>query len=66
MDKTVLERLKKEIENLQPNADVEEVGVVRTVGDGIVEIEGLDAAQMTEMVVFDESSISDVAGAIPA
>lgn len=60
MDKTVLERLKKEIENLAPQKDVEEVGVVRKVGDGIVEIEGLTSAQMAEMVIFDESTTNSV------
>lgn len=60
MDKTVLERLKKEVESLSPKSDVEEVGVVRKVGDGIVEIEGLHSAQMAEMLIFDESSVASV------
>ncbi|MEK7613948.1 MAG: F0F1 ATP synthase subunit alpha [Patescibacteria group bacterium] len=64
MDKTILERLKKEIETLQPKAEREEVGVVRKVGDGIVEIEGLFGAQMAEMIVFDESSVSTVKDAL--
>lgn len=64
MDNTVLARLKKEIDALEPPTDVEEVGVVRKVGDGIVEIEGLESAQMAEMVTFDESSVTTVAGAL--
>lgn len=63
-DKTVIERLKREIEGLTPNASVEEVGVVRTVGDGIAEIEGLSGAAMAEMVLFDESSSASVKDAL--
>jgi len=63
-DKTVIERLKKEIEGLVPNESVEEVGVVRTVGDGIAEIEGLSGAAMAEMVLFDESSSASVKDAL--
>ncbi|PIR85557.1 F0F1 ATP synthase subunit alpha [Candidatus Kaiserbacteria bacterium CG10_big_fil_rev_8_21_14_0_10_45_20] len=59
-DKTVIERLKQEIQNLSVQKDTQEVGVVRTVGDGIVEIEGLSGAAMAEMLYFDESSISSV------
>lgn len=64
MDISIIERLKKEIESFAPNSKPEEVGIVRKVGDGIVEIEGLDEASMAEMVRFDESSVSDVKGAI--
>jgi F-type H+-transporting ATPase subunit alpha len=64
MDSSIIARLKKEIESFAPNAKPEETGVVRTVGDGIVEIEGLSQAFMAEMVRFDESSVSDVQTAI--
>lgn len=63
-DISIIERLKKEIDSFSPSGEPKEAGVVRKVGDGIVEIEGLDAASMAEMVRFDESSISDVKGAI--
>lgn len=63
-DKTIIERLKREIENISPATNVEEVGVVRTVGDGIAEIEGLSNSAMAEMLLFDESSTSSVEGAI--
>lgn len=59
-DQTVIERLKKEIESLHLEAREESAGVVRTVGDGIALIEGLDAAAMMEMIVFDESSTASV------
>ena len=55
MSTPIIERIKKEIESLDTNERVDEIGVVTTVGDGIAEIEGLAAAQMMEMVVFDES-----------
>lgn len=63
MDSTILERLKKEIHNLGAPRE-EDVGVVRTVGDGIVVIDGLDSARMMEMVSFDESSTATVASAL--
>jgi F-type H+-transporting ATPase subunit alpha len=64
MDISIIERLKKEIESFAPNAKPQETGIVRKVGDGIVEIEGLDEAGMAEMVRFDEASVSDVKSAI--
>jgi F-type H+-transporting ATPase subunit alpha len=63
-DRTVIDRLKKEIENLDLKHKEEEVGIVRKVGDGIVEIEGLEKAAMTEMLSFDESSVGTVKKAI--
>ncbi|MFQ5541179.1 MAG: hypothetical protein ACE5F4_02960, partial [Candidatus Paceibacteria bacterium] len=63
-DNTVIERLKKAITDLDLDTKDEEVGIVRTVGDGIVEIEGLADAAMAEMLEFDESSVSSVEKAI--
>ena len=54
MSTAIIDRIKKEIENLDVEAHPEEVGVVTTVGDGIAEIEGLEKAQMMEMVVFSD------------
>ncbi|MFT5849840.1 MAG: F-type H+-transporting ATPase subunit alpha [Patiriisocius sp.] len=54
MSTAIIDRIKKEIENLDTNAQPEEVGVVTTVGDGIAEIDGLKKAQMMEMIVFDD------------
>jgi F-type H+/Na+-transporting ATPase subunit alpha len=56
MTQSIIEKLKKEIESLGVDTTPRDVGVVRAVGDGIVEIEGLAGATMAEMVVFDESS----------
>lgn len=55
MNNTVIERIKKEIENIELKADVERVGRVLAVGDGIAEIEGLTDSQMGEMVIFDDN-----------
>lgn len=54
MSTAIIDRIKKEIENLDTNTQPEEVGVVTTVGDGIAEIDGLLKAQMMEMIVFDD------------
>ncbi|MBV9349787.1 MAG: F0F1 ATP synthase subunit alpha [Patescibacteria group bacterium] len=64
MDASIIERLKKEIESFAQGTEAAEVGVVVKVGDGIVEIEGLENASMAEMVRFDESSVSDVKSAV--
>lgn len=63
MSSPLIERLKKEIESLGSAAPAH-IGVVRTVADGIVEIEGLTDAAMAEMVRFDESSKLSVLEAI--
>jgi len=52
MSNTIIEKIKSEIANLDTSSVSSEVGTVITVGDSIAEIEGLDSAQMTEMVVF--------------
>jgi F-type H+/Na+-transporting ATPase subunit alpha len=56
MSTAIIERIKKEIENLDTLTDVtSEVGIVSTVGDGIAEIQGLHKAQMMEMVIFEDT-----------
>src|SRR3989344_1414962 len=50
---SIIETIKKELENISTDTQAEEVGVVSAVSDGIVEIEGITAAQMMEMVVFE-------------
>ncbi len=55
MSTTIIERIKKEIENLDTSkVATSEFGIVLTVGDGIAEIQGLLSAQMMEMVVFED------------
>lgn len=55
MSTAIIERIKKEIENLDVTQETSsEVGIVSTVGDGVAEIQGLSHAQMMEMVVFNQ------------
>lgn len=57
MSTTIIERIKKEIADLKPDSSTTtEVGTVTVVGDGIAEIQGLEKAQMMEMVIFDADS----------
>lgn len=64
MQNAIIEKLKKEIESLGSDKKAENIGIVRAVGDGIVEIEGLEGASMAEMVVFDEASQLSVKDAV--
>ncbi len=48
----IIERIKKEIAQLDSAVTTTEIGIVSTVGDGIAAIDGLRSAQMMEMVLF--------------
>ncbi len=50
---SIIKRIEAEIANIAPVKDQEETGIVRATGDGIAEIDGLEKAVMTEMVMFD-------------
>lgn len=50
---SIIKRIESEIASYAPREGVEETGIVRATGDGIAEIDGLDNAIMTEMVLFD-------------
>ena len=58
MDSTVIERMKKHIAELEPSEVLEKTGRVISAGDGIVEIEGLPEAMMSEMIVFAKKEAS--------
>jgi F-type H+/Na+-transporting ATPase subunit alpha len=62
MSTSLIERIKKEIENLPSDHAVEESGKVIAVSDGVAEIEGIRGARMMEMVVFDESEEKSLEG----
>jgi F-type H+-transporting ATPase subunit alpha len=51
----IIDRIEREIAAWKPEGGVEEVGTVRATGDGIAEIDGLQNAVMTEMVLFDRT-----------
>ncbi|MEK7538268.1 MAG: F0F1 ATP synthase subunit alpha [Patescibacteria group bacterium] len=53
MNTIIIEKIKREIQALEPTTKVERIGTVVKAGDGIAEIEGLRDAMMSEMVVFE-------------
>ncbi len=54
-DSTIIEKIKNEIENLNIDSEAQDIGRVVSVGDGVAEIDGLSAAKMMEMILFDDS-----------
>src|SRR3989344_890876 len=50
---SIIKRIEQEIAAYEPEGESSESGIVRATGDGIAEIDGLDGALMTEMVLFD-------------
>ncbi len=56
MNTILIEKIKREIEALEPTTKVERIGTVVKAGDGIAEIEGLRDAMMAEMVVFETTA----------
>ena len=50
---SIIKRIEDEIAAFKPTQGTEEVGIVRETGDGIAQIDGLDKAIMSEMVLFD-------------
>jgi F-type H+-transporting ATPase subunit alpha len=56
MDSSIVEKIIKEIESYTPKADIEHVGRVTAVGDGVVAIDGLSKAVMSEVIIFEESN----------
>ncbi len=59
-----IEQFKKEIEGFTPDSKPAKTGTVVRVGDGVAEIEGLEGAQMSEMVRFDIASGNSLEKAI--
>lgn len=56
MDSTVIQKIIKEIEKYTPSTESQHVGRVTSVGDGVVAIDGLSKAVMSEVVEFEESA----------
>ncbi len=54
MESTVVDKIIKEIEGHASSLQSEHVGVVTAVGDGVVAIDGLRKAVMSELVEFEE------------
>ncbi len=55
MENTVVEKIIKEIEGHSHMRHAEHVGLVTAVGDGVVAIDGLSKAVMSEVVEFEEA-----------
>lgn len=56
MDSAIIEKIVKEIEGFAPATHEEHVGRVTAVGDGVVSIDGLSKAIMSEIVEFEETA----------
>ncbi len=64
MDKGIIEKIKKEIENFSPTAESSQVGTVSYVGDGVAEIFGLQDTKLGEMLEFDAASSAELEEAL--
>lgn len=53
---SIIKRIEEQIAGFAPANVDESVGIVRETGDGIAEIDGLEGAVMSEMVLFDPTS----------
>src|SRR3989338_5428080 len=53
MANTTVDKIINEIEAHVPSREAEHVGVVTAVGDGVVAIDGLSKAVMSEVVLFE-------------
>src|SRR3989344_4960654 len=66
MSNPVVEKIVKEIQGYAPKVASEHVGAVTSVGDGVVAIDGLSKAVMSELVVFEETKGKKLADAMAA
>lgn len=66
MNPSIVDKIIKEIERYAPAAQAEHVGRVTAVGDGIVSIDGLSQAVMSEIVVFEETKGKSLENAMGA
>lgn len=64
METTIVERIIKEIEGHGEGGRAEHVGIVSAVGDGVVAIEGLHKAVMSEVLEFEETKGKTLEGAM--
>ncbi len=66
MDNSVVEKIVKEIEQYRPSHEGTHAGKVVSVGDGVVAIDGLTKAVMSEILVFEETKGKKLADAMRA
>ena len=65
MDSSAIEKIIKEIEQFTPSHESAHVGRVTQVGDGVVAIDGLSKAVMSEIVIFEEGKGKKLSDAMP-
>ncbi len=53
----IIEKINYEIEQIDDSLDVEEYGIVRSVGDGIVRVSGLSSCFASEMIEFENGAV---------
>ena len=66
MDSSIVEKIVREIEHYAPSNEAEHVGRVTAVGDGVVAIDGLSKAVMSEIVIFEEGKGKPLSDAMEA
>jgi F-type H+-transporting ATPase subunit alpha len=66
MDPAIIEKIVKEIEGYVPTRESAHVGRVVAVGDGVVSIDGLSKAVMSEIIEFEETKGKKLAHAMGA
>ncbi|HTR18795.1 MAG TPA: F0F1 ATP synthase subunit alpha [Candidatus Paceibacterota bacterium] len=66
MDNAIVEKIVKEIEKFKPAHEGTHAGKVVSVGDGVVEIDGLSKVVMSEILTFEETKGKKLAHAMEA
>ena len=66
MDSAAVQKIVKEIEGYTLRKESESVGLVTAVGDGVVAIDGLSKAVMSEVVLFEEGKGKSLGNAMSA
>src|ERR1700734_711114 len=66
MDNSTVEKIIKEIEQYKPSHESAHAGKVVSVGDGVVAIDGLAKAVMSEILIFEETKGKKLADAMEA
>ncbi|MDO8514851.1 MAG: F0F1 ATP synthase subunit alpha [bacterium] len=64
MNTSTVEKIIKEIQQLTPKSERHSVGSVTAVGDGVVAIDGLSNAVMSEIILFEETKGKKLADAL--
>ena len=66
MDNSIVQKILKEIEHYAPSHEGGHIGRVTSVGDGVVAIDGLSKAVMSEIIIFEERKGKKLADSLGA